>query len=78
MNFLKEKVRKYQEKKLKEAYQNLKSHTEIKNQLEKNLKSSNRDDYQTIKKGIEKQENFIQIWEKNIKEIKKQIQKLNS
>ena len=70
MNFLKEKVRKYQEKKLKEAYQNLKSYTEIKNQLENNLKSAQPDEIQTLQKDIEKQKNFIQIWEKNIKEIK--------
>ncbi len=78
MNFLKDKVRKYQEKKLEEANQKLKYHSEIKNKLEKQLKSEENDQFSEIKKNIEKQKELIKIWEKNIETIKKQIKKLKS
>ena len=88
MNFLKDKVRKYQEKKLEEANQKLKYHSEIKNKLETlvnvglgyigQLKSEENDQFSEIKKNIEKQKEFIKIWGKNIETIKKQIKKLKS
>ena len=78
MKFLKNKVQKYQEKKLLEANQKLKSHTEIKNQLEEQLKTSNKDQSPEIIKKIEKQKEFIEIWKKNINAINKQLKKLKS
>ena len=77
MDFLKEKVRKYQEKKLIESKEKIKLHTEIKKRLENELKldSSSAD---KLKKEIKNQDKFIKIWEKNVESINKQIKKLNS
>ena len=78
MNFLKEKVQKYQEKKLLEKKKKLKFHTEIKNQLERRLKTIDDEKSNEVKKKIEKQDEFIEIWKKNIDSINKQIKKLKS
>jgi hypothetical protein len=78
LNFLKEKVQKYQEKKLLEAKEKLKFHTEIKNQLERRLKTMDGEKSNEVKKKIEKQDEFIEIWKKNIDSIIKQIKKLKS
>jgi hypothetical protein len=78
LNFLKEKVQKYQEKKLLEAKEKLKFHTEIKNQLERRLKTMDGEKSNEVKKKIEKQDEFIEIWKKNIDSINKQIKKLKS
>ena len=76
MNFFKDKVRKYQEKKLLEAEQKIKFHTGIKGNLEKELKKYT--DSAEIKREIQKQEEFIQIWQKNLNSIKTQLKKLGT
>ncbi len=78
MNFLKDKVKKYQEKKLVEAKEKLKIYTKTKNQLENKLKTASENESLEIKKNIEKLEEFIKIWKKNIDTINKQIKKLKS
>ena len=78
MNFLKDKVKKYQEKKLLEAKEKLKFHTLAKTRLENQLELSNDEDHEEIKKEIEKQQEFVTIWKKNVESITKQIKKLNS
>lgn len=77
MNFLKDKVRKYQEKKLLEAQDKIKFHTKIKNHLEKDLKKYNGGNISNLKTEIKKQDEFIKIWEKNVNSIKNQIKKLD-
>lgn len=76
MNFFKDKVRKYHEKKLLEAEQKVKFHTDIKGNLEKELKKYA--DSAEIKKEIQKQEEFIKIWQKNMNSIKTQLKKLGA
>ncbi len=78
MNFLKEKVKKYQEKKLSEAKQKLDYYTEIKNHLEKQLQNDTEEDSFGIKEKIKKQKEFIEIWSKNINAITKELKKLKS
>lgn len=78
MNFLKEKVKKYQENKLLEVKQKLQSYTKTKSKLEEELKLADEDEVFEIKKDIEKQKEFIEIWKKNVSEINKQITKLKS
>lgn len=78
MNFLKDKVKKYQEKKLLEAKEKLKFYTLAKTRLENQLELSNDEDHEEIKKEIEKQQEFVTIWKKNVESITKQIKKLNS
>ena len=74
LNFLTEKVRKYQEKKLNDAIQKIQFHKKIKKRLETDLKINNESN--NIKNEIIKQNESIVIWEKNIIKIKEQIEKL--
>ena len=53
-------------------------HTEIKNQLERRLKTIESEQSNDVKKKIEKQKEFIEIWKNNIDSINKQIKKLKS
>ena len=76
LNFLKDKVRKYQEKKLAESSEKIKYYIETKKRLENELRSNS--DNSQLNREIQKQEKFIKIWEKNIESIKKQIKKLDS
>ena len=78
MNFLKDKVQKYQEKKLLEAKEKLQFHKETKNQLERQLKNIGVAESYEIKKEITKHKEFIEIWDKNIDSIKKQLKKIKS
>ena len=78
MNFLKAKVQKYYEKKLSDAQQKLKFHAEIKNQLDLQLKRANEEETSEIREKIQTQVDFMDIWEKNIREINKQFKKLKS
>ncbi|MBA4454347.1 MAG: hypothetical protein ACO2Y5_03425 [Nitrosopumilaceae archaeon] len=77
MNFLKDKVKKYQEKKLAEAEEKLKFYTLAKTRLEKQLELTNDEEFKRIKKEIEKHREFIDIWKNNVASINKQIKKLN-
>ena len=76
LNFLTEKVRKYQEKKLGDALQKIKLHQEIEQRLKIELKTSNEKSKDTIEKEIAKQNESIEIWKKNVVKIKKEIAKL--
>lgn len=75
MNFFTDKVIKYNEKKLKEAIQELKFHQKLKKQLETELKSID-DKSDHSKEEIIKENDIINIWEMNIIKIKEQIEKL--
>jgi hypothetical protein len=77
LNFLKDKVKKYQEKKLVESKEKLKFYTDYKTQLEKQLKSAKDEEIIGIKKQIEKQDAFIKIWKNNIESITKQMKKID-
>ncbi|MBS3925695.1 MAG: hypothetical protein KGZ34_03255 [Nitrosarchaeum sp.] len=77
MNFLKEKIQKYNEKKLKDALKKMKFYTDAKKQLEIQLTIAT--DYESkieIKEKIEHHNEFINIWKKNIDVINKQSKKL--
>jgi len=78
LNFLKDKVKKYHEKKLAEAKQKLISYHESKNELERQIQNVSKEESYKIKEKIEKQKEFIQIWTKNIDIINKELQKLKS
>jgi hypothetical protein len=77
LNFLKDKVKKYQEKKLMESKEKLKFYTNCKIQLENQLKSAKDEEKNGIKKQIEKQDAFIKIWKNNIESITRQMKKID-
>ncbi len=76
LNFLSEKVQKYYEKKLHDASQKLLFHQNRKKQLETDLKTANDELKISIIDEIDKQNDLIDIWEKNIVKINEQIEKL--
>jgi len=78
MNFFRDKVKKYQEKKLAEAKQKLEYYKESKKNLEKLLNNSTHKEKEEIQEKIVKQGEFIEIWTKNIESIKKELKKLKS
>jgi len=78
VNFLKNKVKKYQEKKLVEAKQKLEYYKDLKKDFEKQLKNSSQEESIEIQENIVKQNEFIDIWTKNINVINKELQKLKS
>jgi len=78
LNFLKEKIQKYHEKKLKDALQKLQLHQDRKKHLETILKTTDNESKIDIEEEIGKQNEFIGIWEKNIEKINEQLKKLQS
>ncbi len=77
-NFLTEKIQKYFEKKLKDALQKLQLHQDRKKHLETILKTTDNESKINIEEEIVKQNEFIEIWKKNIEKINEQIKKLQS
>jgi len=76
LNFLTEKIQKYHEKKLNDALQELQFHQEVKKRLETNLKTIDDESKRSIEGEISKENEIIDIWEKNIKKINEQLKKL--
>lgn len=74
LNFLTEKVCKYQEKKLNDALQTLKLHQDTKKQLETELKASDSGRETELAKHVES----IEIWKKNVAKIKEDMAKLQN
>ena len=78
MNFLTEKIQKYHEKKLNDALQELKFHQEVKKRLETNLKTTDNESKIGIEEEIDKENEIIDIWRKNIEKINEQLKKLKN
>jgi len=77
LNFLKGKIKKYNEKKLKDALKKIEFYTDGKRHLEAQLKIAIDDESKMeIKEKIEQNNEFIDIWKKNIEIINKQLKKL--
>jgi len=78
LNFLIEKIKKYHEKKLNDALQELQFHQEIKKRLETNLKTIDDESRIGIEDEISKENEIIDIWKQNIEKINEQLKKLKS
>ena len=79
MDFLKKRVKQYQEKKLAEALSKIKFHLDMKKNLEQQIQKSNGniDVITTIKKEISSHDEMIDIWRKNTEKIKKELAKID-
>ena len=77
MEFLKKRVKKYQEKKLDEALSKVKFHTKMKIQLENEILKTKGSDQNLIKKEISFHEKMLSIWENNTKKIKNEMNKID-
>ena len=74
---LKNRIRKFQEKKLDEALIRLEYHSSMKIDLEKKLNSCFGDERSEVEKEITHHSKMKDIWKNNVDKIKKEISKLN-
>tara|TARA_B110000438_G_scaffold174474_1_gene166710 strand:- start:129 stop:359 length:231 start_codon:yes stop_codon:yes gene_type:complete len=72
MNFFKNKIKKYQEKKLDEILFKIKFHRSTKNELEKKMNKMNISD-DSIIKDISYHGKMVEIWSANEKKLRKQM-----
>ena len=78
MDFLKKRVKQYQEKKLDDALSKVKFHVDMKKTLEQKVKKNgNGIDLDSIKKEISSHEDMIHIWSGNVEKIKKELTKID-
>ena len=78
MDFLKKRVKQYQEKKLDEALSKIKFHIDMKKNLEKKIEKMDNDiRLASIKKEISSHEDMIHIWGENVDKIKKELTKID-
>ncbi len=73
-----EKIKKYHEKKLNDALQELQFHQEVKKRLETNLKTTDDESKRSIEEESGKESEIIDIWKNNIEKINEQLKKLKS
>ena len=78
MDFLKKRVKQYQEKKLDEALVKIKFHSDMKKQLTKKVKVDGNDELSNIRKEISLHDEMISIWQKNAEKIKKELKKIEN
>ena len=76
MDFLKKRIKKYQEKKLKESMSKITFHTSMKKQLE-NKKKDNSVNYDSIEKEISFHKKMLIVWTENADKIKKEMNKID-
>ena len=76
MDFIKKKVRQFQEKKLNEILDKIHFHEYMKNQLEK--KSVEAADADKIKEEIAFNKKMIEIWQRNEDKIRKQMSEMEN
>lgn len=75
MDFLKKRVRQYQEKKLTDALSKVKFHLDMKKQLEKQSDAS--ENSKAIDKEITYHDKMITIWKNNAEKIKNEMKKID-
>ncbi len=73
MDFIKKRVRKFQEKKLNEILSKIQFHKYLKNQLEQKLESATDDKISKILEEIESNDKMIKIWQKNEDKLRMQM-----
>ena len=76
MDFLKKRIKKYQEKKLEESMSKIKFHSGMKKQLE-NKKKDNTSNCDSIEKEILFHKKMLIIWTENVEKIKKEMNKID-
>ena len=73
MEFLKKRVRQYQEKKLQEALDKIKFHQTVKKNLEDSENQDNK-----VTKEIALHDKMIRVWQNNYEKIRNEMKKIDS
>ena len=77
LDFIKKRVRQFQEKKLNEILSKIQFHQYIKNQLEQKLESvTNNDKTSKIQEEIKFNDKMIKIWQKNEEKLRRQMSEM--
>jgi len=76
LEFIKKRIRQYQEKKLNEIVSKIQFHQYTKKQLEQKIKEMTNDEKTRIIKEISYHSKMINIWENNEKKLKKQMNEM--
>ena len=78
LEFLKKKVKQYQEKKLDDALSKIKFHTDMEKKLKSTINCNSDLKSNDVQKEISFHREMILIWTKNAQKIKKELQKIDS
>ena len=77
LDFIKKRVRQFQEKKLNEILSKIQFHQYMKNQLEQKLESdTNNDKTSKIQEEIKFNDKMIKIWQKNEEKLRRQMSEM--
>ena len=78
LDFLKKRIRQYQEKKLNEILSKKQFHQYMKKQLEQKIEGKVNDEKIKIIQEIDYQNKMINIWQKNEEKLKKQMSEMEN
>ena len=78
MDFIKKKVRQFQEKKLEEILDKIQFHEHVKNQLERKIIGTMNPEADEIKKEISSNKKMIKIWKRNEEKIRRQMKDMEN
>jgi hypothetical protein len=78
MDFIKKKVRQFQEKKLDEILDKIQFHEHVKNQLERKITGTMNPEADEIKKEISSNKKMIEIWKRNEEKIRRQMKDMEN
>jgi len=78
LEFLRKRVRQYQEKKLDEILSNIQFHQYKKNQLEQKIKEMAYDETTKIREEISFNEKMIEIRQRNEEKLRRQMSKMEN
>ena len=77
LDFIKKRVRQFQEKKLNEILSKIQFHQYMKNQLEQKLESvTNNDETSKIQEEIKFNDKMIKIWQRNEEKLRRQMSEM--
>lgn len=77
LDFIKKRVRQFQEKKLNEILSKIQFHQYVKNQLEQKLESvTNNDKISKIQEEIKFNDKMIRIWQRNEEKLRRQMSEM--
>jgi len=77
LDFIKKRVRQFQEKKLNEILSKIQFHQYMKNQLEQKLESvTNNDKTSKIQEEIKFNDKMIKIWQRNEEKLRRQMSEM--
>ena len=76
LDFIKKRIRQFQEKKLNEILSKIQFHQHMKNQLNQKLGVDNNDKTSKIQEEIKFNDKMIEIWQRNEEKLRRQMSEM--